>query len=197
MFTGIIETVGTIISIDNHGGDKSITISATGLKLEDLKIGDSIAVNGICLTITELNGNQFSVDVSAETLSCTTFHAVNPGSKVNLEKALRLSDRLHGHLVSGHVDVIGVVKERVKEARSEKFRIEYPESIQRYIGKKGSVCVDGVSLTINEKQNNSFLVNIIPYTMQNTIFAEYQPGTRINIEVDLIARYLEILSVPT
>jgi len=197
MFTGIIETVGTIISIETHGDDKTIKISATGMNLEDLKIGDSIAVNGICLTITELNDDRFSIDVSAETLSCTTFKTVQQGSKVNLEKALRLSDRLNGHLVSGHVDVVGVIKERVQDARSEKFRIEYPESIQRYIGKKGSVCVDGVSLTVNEKQHNSFLVNIIPHTMQNTIFAEYEPGTKVNIEVDLIARYLEILSVPT
>lgn len=197
MFTGIIETVGSIISIDNHGDDKSITISAAGMNLADLKTGDSIAVNGICLTITELNGDQFSVDISAETLSCTTLNTVNPGSKVNLEKALRLSDRLHGHLVSGHVDVVGMIMERTNDARSERFRIEYPVSVQRYISKKGSVCVDGVSLTINEKQHTSFVVNIIPHTMQNTIFVDYQPGTKVNIEVDIIARYLESLFIPT
>lgn len=197
MFTGIIETVGSIVSIDKHGDDKSIRISAAGMNLEDLKTGDSIAVNGACLTITGLNNNQISVDVSAETLSCTTFNTVNPGSKVNLEKPLRLSDRLHGHLVSGHVDVIGIIKERTHDARSEKFRIEYPESVQCYISKKGSICIDGVSLTINEKKNNCFVVNIIPHTMQNTIFVDYRPGTRVNIEVDIIARYLESLSVST
>jgi len=197
MFTGIIESVGSIISIDNHGDDKSITISAAGMNLEDLKTGDSIAVNGICLTITELNSNQISVDVSAETLSCTTFNSVNSGSKVNLERAMRLSDRLHGHLVSGHVDAVGVIKECTQDARSEKFKIEYPESVQRYISKKGSICVDGVSLTVNEKQNNRFVVNIIPHTLQNTIFVDYKPGTRVNIEVDIIARYLESLSVFT
>lgn len=195
MFTGIIEAVGTIISINNHGDDKSITISFAGLNPGDLKAGDSIAINGVCLTITELNREQFGVDVSAETLSCTTLNTVNPGSKVNLERALRLSDRLHGHLVSGHVDGVGIIMERTNDARSERFRIEYPESIQRYISKKGSVCIDGVSLTINDKQDNSFVVNIIPHTLQNTIFSDYQPGTKVNIEVDIIARYLEGLTL--
>ena len=195
MFTGIIETVGTIVRVDNHGNDKSITISADGLNTSDLKTGDSIAVNGTCLTIKDMNGNRFNVDVSAETLSCTTFNKLNPGSKVNLEKAMRLSDRLHGHLVSGHIDAVGVIKERTNEARSERFRIEYPESVQRYISKKGSICIDGVSLTINDKQNNSFVVNIIPHTMQNTIFIDYRPGSEVNIEVDIIARYLESLTL--
>lgn len=195
MFTGIIETVGTIISINDHDGDKSITISFAGMSPGDLKTGDSIAVNGVCLTIKDMNENRFDVDVSAETLSCTTFNKLNPGSKVNLENALRLSDRLHGHLVSGHVDAVGVIKERINEVRSERFRIEYPESVQRYISKKGSVSIDGVSLTINDKQDNSFVVNIIPHTMQNTIFIDYQPGTEVNIEVDIIARYLESLTL--
>ena len=181
--------------MDNHGGDKSITISTAGMSPGDLKTGDSIAVNGVCLTIKDINGDRFNVDVSAETLSCTTFNQLNPGSKVNLEKALRLSDRLHGHLVSGHVDAVGVIIERSSEVRSERFRIEYPESVQRYLSKKGSVCIDGVSLTINDKQDNSFVVNIIPHTMQNTIFTGYQPGTEVNIEVDIIARYLESLTL--
>lgn len=195
MFTGIIENIGTIINMVDHGGDKSITISAPALDLGDVKIGDSIAINGICLTITELNGDQFNVDVSAETLACTTLNSIKSGSRVNIEKALLLTDRLHGHIVSGHVDAIGVVRERTQDARSEKFRIEYPESLQRYISKKGSVCVDGVSLTVNEKQDSSFMVNIIPHTIQNTIFSDYHPGSRVNIEVDLIARYLENLSL--
>lgn len=196
MFTGIIENIGTIINMVDHGGDKNITISAPALDLGDVKAGDSIAINGICLTITGLNGDQFSVDVSAETLSCTTLNSINPGSRVNIEKALQLTDRLHGHIVSGHVDATGIIRERTQDVRSERFRIEYPESLQRYISKKGSVCIDGVSLTINEKQDNSFMVNIIPHTMQNTIFSDYHPGSRVNIEVDLIARYLENLSIP-
>jgi len=197
MFSGIIESVGTIVNIDDHGADRRFSIAASGLDVSDLKVGDSIAVHGICLTIIAVNGNQFSVDVSSETLSCTIFDNINPGARVNLEKALQLSDRLHGHIVSGHVDAVGVIKERTNDGRSVRFRIECPDSVFRYISKKGSICIDGVSLTVNEKQDNSFVVNIIPHTMQNTIFDDYQPGTKVNIEVDIIARYLESLSAST
>lgn len=196
MFSGIIEATGKITAIENRKGDQRISIDAGGLDLTDVKTGHSIAVNGVCLTVVTLAGSEFSVDVSAETLACTTFNNFMTGSKVNLEKALQLSDRLHGHLVTGHVDGVGTIKDRKSDARSERFDIDCPPNLLRYVSKKGSVCIDGVSLTVNEKSATGFSVNIIPHTLEQTIISNYTKGTRVNIEVDIIARYLESL-MPT
>jgi len=193
MFSGIIETTGHIAKIEDRGGDIHITIAAGGLDLSDVRPGDSIAVNGVCLSVVAKSNSEFSADVSAATLSCTTLGLFKAGAAVNLEKALRLSDRLHGHLVTGHVDGVGNVRERVADARSERFVIECPAGLLRYISTKGSVCVDGVSLTVNERHKSGFVVNIIPHTLERTIMAGYQAGSRVNIEVDIIARYLESL----
>ena len=197
MFSGIIEAVGHVADIEDHGGDKRITIAAEGLDLSDVNTGDSIAVNGVCLSVVKKTGGTFSVDVSVETLSCTTFGFLQTGAAVNLEKALRLSDRLHGHLVTGHVDGVGSVRECTPDARSERLVIECPVELLRYISKKGSVCVDGVSLTVNERHAGGFSVNIIPHTLAQTIMANYRAGTCVNIEVDIIARYLEQLQCHT
>ena len=191
MFSGIIEAVGNVVNVEDHSGDKRFTVDAGGLDLADVKLGDSIAVNGVCLSVVAKSGNSFSVDISAATLSGTTFSALQTSAAVNLEKALRLSDRLHGHLVTGHVDGVGSVRERIADARSVRLVIECPADLLRYISKKGSVCVDGISLTVNEKHANEFSVNIIPLTLEQTIMADYRAGTRVNIEVDIIARYLE------
>ena len=196
MFSGIIESTGRIAAIEDHEGDKRVSINSETLDLDDVKTGDSIAVNGICLTVTDCSGKQFIVDISAETLSCTTFNECKVGSKVNLEKALQLSDRLHGHMVTGHVDGVGTIKDRKPDARSEKIDINCPPGLLRYISKKGSVCIDGVSLTVNKISATGFSVNIIPHTLEQTIISKYSKGTRVNIEVDIIARYLESLVTP-
>jgi len=196
MFSGIIESTGRIAAIEDHKGDKRVSITSETLDLHDVKTGDSIAVNGIYLTVRDCSGKQFNVDISAETLSCTTFNEYKVGSKVNLEKALQLSDRLHGHLVTGHVDGVGTIKDRKPDARSEKIDINCPRGLLRYINKKGSVCIDGVSLTVNKKSATGFSVNIIPHTLDQTIISKYSKGTRVNIEVDIIARYLESLVTP-
>lgn len=193
MFSGIIEAIGEITAIEDRKGDQRIGIHVGKLDLSGVQTGHSIAVNGVCLTVVALSGKKFSVDVSAETLACTTFNDFKVGTKVNLEKALQLSDRLHGHLVTGHVDGVGTVKSRTPDARSERFDIDCPSELLRYISKKGSICIDGVSLTVNEKTATGFSINIIPHTLQETIISGYQPGTRVNLEVDLIARYLETL----
>ena len=196
MFSGIIETIGKVTSIEDRNGDQRISIDAAGLDLSDVEIGHSIAINGVCLTVVNVADNKFSVDVSAETLSCTTFNQLKTGSKVNLERALKLYDRIHGHLVAGHVDGVGTVRSRQPDARSEKFEIDCPPDLLRYVSKKGSICIDGVSLTVNKKFTTGFSVNIIPHTLEETIISGYQPGTRVNLEVDIIARYLESLATP-
>ena len=193
MFSGIIEAVGNITEIEDRSGDRRFSVNTGKLDLSDLRVGHSIAVNGVCLSVVELDHNGFVADVSGETLSCTTFTTLVAGSKVNLEKSLRLSDRLNGHLVSGHVDGVGAIRERAADARSEKFVIETPKELLKYICKKGSVCIDGVSLTVNETDATSFTVNIIPHTLQETTFTDFRTGTKVNIEVDIIARYLESL----
>ncbi|MFQ5659506.1 MAG: riboflavin synthase [Gammaproteobacteria bacterium] len=191
MFTGIIEAVGTIKLVDAKGSDKRFTIETGKLDLSDVSIGDSICVNGVCLTVVEMNGTGFTADVSKETLSCTTFDTLRKGDRVNLEKALRPSDRLSGHIVSGHVDGIAGIIDFQEQARSIQYRIHKPDTLSRYICRKGSICIDGVSLTINEADQSSFTVNIIPHTYEETIFSAYRKGTEINLEVDMIARYLE------
>lgn len=191
MFTGIIEAIGTVSRITDKGSDKSFRIDTGKLDLSDLSVGDSICVNGVCLTAVDLSEQEFLTDVSNETLSCTTFSWLRIGDQVNLEKALKVSDRLSGHIVSGHVDGVGTIKSLLEDASSVRYEIEVPDDLARYICRKGSVCVDGVSLTVNEVENTVFSVNIIPHTSEETIFSNYHAGTKVNLEVDLIARYLE------
>ena len=193
MFTGIIQATGTITRMESRSGDMRLSIATGQLDLSDVAMGDSIAVNGVCPTAVELPGDGFSADVSNETLALTTLGNLKVGSRVNLEKALTLSDRLGGHLVSGHVDGIGTVLERSPDARSERFVIEAPDVLARYIAQKGSVCVDGTSLTVNKVDGARFELNIVPHTLQETIIGDYVPGSKVNLEVDLIARYLERL----
>ncbi|MDD9892624.1 MAG: riboflavin synthase [Gammaproteobacteria bacterium] len=193
MFTGIIQTLGRVIDQQPVGGDLRIEIDATGLDLSTSALGDSIAVNGVCLTAIEINGDVFAADVSNETLSLTSLGDLAVGSPVNLEKALTPSTPLGGHLVSGHVDGLGKVVRRYPEGRSERFEFEVPANLARYIAVKGSVCIDGVSLTVNHVDGNVFDVNIVPHTQERTIIAAYEAGREVNIEVDVIARYLERL----
>jgi len=195
MFTGIIQAIGNISKIDSNGPDSRIVFKAGRMKLDDVKIGDSISVNGVCLSITEKTKDSFSSDLSSETLSLTTFIEMRANSKVNLEKAMSFSSRVNGHLIAGHVDGVGVIKEMKNDGRSILILIEFPEELEKYISKKGSIAVDGVSLTINGTKENTFSINIIPHTLSGSIISEYNIGTKVNIEVDLIARYLEKLVV--
>ncbi len=190
MFSGIISDVGRIVeSVDRNGGLR-LTISAVTLDLEDVQIGDSIAVNGICLTVIERSVDRFTLDVSRETLDCTV-GLDDPGQMVNLEKALRLADRLGGHLVSGHVDGIGLVETFTNLGESWKLTVQVPQALAKYIAHKGSVAINGVSLTVNQVSGTKFSVNLIPHTLAQTNLKSLQAGNRVNIEVDLIARYLE------
>jgi riboflavin synthase len=191
MFTGIVKTKGTISAIERRGGDVRMTITAPELRWADHAVGDSISVNGVCLTAVELLADGFVTDVSVETLDVTTLKQAGQGDAVNLEPALCIGDALGGHLVSGHVDGIGVVISRNEDARSVRLAFEVPAELSRYIAKKGSVCVDGVSLTINEVSGNTFSLNIIPHTAEVTTMGAYDVGTAVNIEVDLLARYIE------
>ena len=193
MFTGIIEAVGTIELIEDIGSDKRFVFNTKLLDLSDVKQGDSISVNGVCLSVVELQENGFSADVSVETLSCTTFNDFVTGGKVNLEKSLLLSSRLSGHMVSGHIDGKGTIQKKTADARSERFEIIFPAELGKYICKKGSICVDGVSLTINEVEQATFSVNIIPYTKGETIISDYVEGKQVNLEVDIVARYIDSL----
>ena len=195
MFTGIIQAIGNISKIDSNGPDSRIVFKAGRMKLDDVKIGDSVSVNGVCLSITEKTKDSFSSDLSSETLSLTTFIEMRANSKVNLEKAMNFSSRVNGHLIAGHVDGVGVIKEMKNDGRSILILIEFPEELDKYISKKGSIAVDGVSLTINGTKESTFSINIIPYTLSGSIISEYNIGTKVNIEVDLIARYLEKLVV--
>ena len=193
MFTGIIQSIGQLAQIQPKGEDTRLYIKTAKLDLDDVQLGDSIAVNGVCLTAVELPGDGFWADVSGETLAKTTLANLQQGSPVNLEKALTPTTRLGGHLVSGHVDGVGEVVLREPAGRSEHFQIKAPDSLARYIAKKGSVCVDGISLTVNEVNGSVFDLNIVPHTLQETVMDQYQVGTRVNLEVDIIARYLERL----
>jgi len=193
MFTGIIQTVGTVASIEQRGGDTRLTIGARDLGFDDVAVGDSICVSGVCLTAIALDGAQFAADVSVETLSCTTLGALKIGNGVNLEKSLRLADRLGGHLVAGHVDGVGKVIAVAPDARSQRWTFELPDALARYVAAKGSICIDGVSLTVNEVEHNRFGVNLIPHTIDVTTFRDKRAGDAVNIEVDLIARYVERL----
>ena len=197
MFTGIIEAVGSIGQVETKGTDLRLRVDADGLDLSDVRIGDSIAVSGVCLTAVGCSAGGFSADVSRETLEHTTLSAARSGVRVNLEKALAAGARLGGHLVSGHVDGVGVVRERRRDGQSLRLGIEAPASLARYIAPKGSICVDGVSLTVNGVDGVRFELNIVPHTAQQTTLASLAAGQRVNLEVDLIARYLErLLSAP-
>lgn len=191
MFTGIIEAVGIVNSCKQSGGDMRLVVDMQALDTSDVILGDSIAVNGVCLTVIALEGGKFSADVSAETLAHTTLGHFKTGQRINLEKALTPSSRLGGHLVTGHVDGVGRVLSRKSEGQSERFRIEAPQTLARYIARKGSVCVDGISLTVNSVDANTFDLNIVPHTLAHTTMSAYSEGTEVNLEVDIIARYLE------
>lgn len=193
MFTGIIEAVGTIAAMEPRGGDQRVRVQTGKLDLTDVALGDSIATSGVCLTVIELPGDGFWADVSGETLACTAFTGLQVGSAVNLEKALTPSTRLGGHLVSGHVDGVGTVESRESEARSVRFGIRAPDALARYIAAKGSICVDGVSLTVNAVSGALFSLNIVPHTLAETTLDAMSVGSRVNLEVDQIARYLERL----
>ena len=194
MFTGIISAVGKIVQLEERQGDKRLNIDTGNLGLDDVQLGDSIACNGVCLTAVEITEQGFIADVSVETLSLTTVGNWDMGSPINLEKAMQASDRFGGHIVSGHVDGIGEVISLHEDARSWRFRMRAPAELARYIAHKGSITVDGISLTVNHVDGAEFELNIVPHTMVNTIMGHYQQGTKVNLEVDLIARYLERLS---
>ncbi|MGA9334030.1 MAG: riboflavin synthase [Rudaea sp.] len=191
MFTGIIQAIGTIARCESLGGDMRLWIDVGGLDMTDVAKGGSICVSGVCLTAIEVDASGFVADVSTETLSCTTLAALRIGDRVNLEKSLRLADRLGGHLVSGHVDGVGRVQGIESEARSQRWRIEAPSALSRYIAAKGSVCIDGVSLTVNDVDTSVFGVNLIPHTVSMTTFQCKRAGDAVNLEVDVIARYVE------
>lgn len=193
MFTGIIQAVGSIAHMRLQGGDMRLNIDAGKLDMSDVVLGDSIAVNGVCLTAVELVGSRFAADVSTETLSLTSLGQLSKGHAVNLEKALTLNTRLGGHLVSGHVDGLSEVTSRHDDARSVRFTLRAPDQLAKYISAKGSVCIDGTSLTVNKVDGALFELNIVPHTLQETIMGQYKAGSKVNLEVDVIARYLERL----
>ena len=193
MFTGIIECIGQLRASEVRGGDRRMVFTCESLDLGDVRRGDSIAVSGVCLTALDVGTDEFAADVSRETLALTTLGSLLPGAPVNLEKALRLNDRLGGHLVSGHVDGLGQVIDIQPDARSQRWTFEVPASLARYIASKGSICIDGVSLTVNEVEGLRFGVNLIPHTQAVTTFASLGIGHAVNIEVDRMARYAERL----
>jgi riboflavin synthase len=193
VFTGIVKAIGSVTAIERVGGDVRLSVHSTDLPFSSYAVGESIAVNGACLTATVLRADGFDTDVSTETLAVTSLGGLTVGSSVNLEPSLSLADRLGGHLVSGHVDCLGSVTALNKDARSIRLRIAIAPEFARYVARKGSVCVDGVSLTINAVSANTIDLNIIPHTAETTIIGGYTSGTIVNIEVDLLARYVERL----
>ena len=193
MFTGIIQAVGRIAQIESGEQDIRLRIETGKLPLAEVSLGDSIASSGVCLTVTELPGDGFWAEVSPETLSLTTLGTKGVGDVVNLETSLTLSTPLGGHLVSGHVDGVGHIETVIEDARFWRVRVAAPEKLARYIAMKGSICVDGTSLTVNQVEGASFELTIIPQTWEETVFSEYQTGSPVNLEVDVIARYLERL----
>jgi len=189
MFTGLIQAVGRVASVKRAGESTVVIIDAGGLPLGDVTVGDSIACNGICLTVTQLTSHGFTVDVSPETLRVTTGLAI--GMAVNLEKSLRLADRLGGHLVSGHVDGVGEVTAVKPVDANRELSIRFPADLARYVARKGSMTVNGVSLTVNAVDDGTFSINLIPHTLQATNLKDLQQGDKVNLEVDLVARYVE------
>jgi riboflavin synthase len=193
LFTGIVTDIGRIQALEPRGGDVRLVVAVTALPLARMSLGDSIAVAGVCLTATDLQANRFAADVSRETLSLTTLGALAVGSRVNLEAALRAGDPLGGHLVSGHVDGVATVQSAETEARSLRLRFRVPTGLARYIARKGSVTIDGVSLTVNDVAGEEFGVNLIPHTQEVTTLGGLKTGDRVNIEIDQMARYAERL----
>ena len=197
MFTGIVQTTGTVAGTEKRGGDLRLVIHAPELAMAGIPPGESISVSGCCLTVLTGDDDALAFDVSNETLSLTTLGDLREGDRVNLEPALRLSDRLGGHLVSGHVDGTGMIDSIEPDARSQRWTLRAPPTLMRYIAAKGSICVDGVSLTVNEVDGHRFGVNLIPHTVAATTFGDRSVGDRVNLEVDLLARYIErMLSRP-
>jgi riboflavin synthase len=195
MFSGIIADIGIIEHTENRDGGLNLTIATRTLDMDDVQLGDSIAVNGVCLTVVKIDGNRFNVNVSRETLNCVTGLEIQ-GSHVNLEKALRLADRLGGHLVSGHVDGVGEVVEFTNLTESWKLNVRVPQSLAKYIATKGSITINGVSLTVNQINDDVFSVNLIPHTLAVTTLNELHAGNKVNVEIDLIARYVERIMQP-
>ncbi|MGR9105597.1 MAG: riboflavin synthase [Gammaproteobacteria bacterium] len=193
MFTGIIQAIGKITGLERRASDVRITVDIGSLAIDEVSVGDSIAVDGVCLTAVQIAGNAFIADVSNETLSRTTLQDARVGTAVNLELAVTPTTRMGGHIVSGHVDGIGKIREKHEDGRSIRFRIGLPRELLRYVAVKGSICVDGVSLTVNEVDEESFHVNIIPHTLSATTLGAARAGRKVNLEVDLVARYVERL----
>lgn len=193
MFTGIIEACGKIAATEMRGGDLRLKVHSAELPMAEVKLGDSIATNGVCLTVVELLADGYWADVSRETLAHSSFAHAKAGQNVNLERAMLASSRFDGHIVSGHVDGVGRIVSCEKDARSVRLRVEAPADLARYIATKGSICVDGVSLTVNRVEGQVFELNIVPHTAAQTIIQGYRPGTAVNLEVDVVARYLERL----
>ena len=197
MFTGIIEGVGRLARREARGGDARLRIEAGTLPFDNVRLGESIAVNGTCLTVVAFDADGFEADASTETLALTTLGALPAGAAVNLERAMRPDDRLGGHLVSGHVDGVGTVDSITDDARAQRWRFGAPPEVLRYVAKKGSICVDGVSLTVNEVDATGFEVALVPHTVTHTAFAATAVGDAVNLEVDLVARYVERLLGPS
>lgn len=193
MFTGIIQSIGSISAIKSGAIDTRLTVNVGKMPFTEVEMGESISINGACMTVVAFDDTTFSADVSRESLDLTTLGRLKQGAAVNLERAMQLTDRLGGHLVSGHVDGVGHITQQVTEGKSTRYVIRVPEDLSKYIAHKGSVCVDGVSLTVNDVTGDEFSLQIIPHTEQETLFGQYSVGTEVNIEVDIIARYLERL----
>ncbi|RDV29380.1 riboflavin synthase [Alteromonas aestuariivivens] len=193
MFTGIIQALGTIRSLQNKGDDIRLTVASGGLDMSDVALGDSIATNGVCLTVVDFGDDYYAADVSAETIRLTGFANYKAGSKVNLEKAMRPIDRFGGHIVSGHVDGVGEITRIIDHSDYVEIWVKAPNDLAKYIAHKGSITVDGVSLTVNKVNGAEFMLWIIPHTLKETVIGNYRAGTRVNLEVDVIARYLERL----
>jgi riboflavin synthase len=193
MFTGLVEGVGRLASRELRGGDARLRIAVGTLPFDNVALGESISVNGACLTVVAFDAAHFDVDASTETLALTTLGGLPVGAAVNLERAMRADDRLGGHLVSGHVDGVGRVRGITDDARAQRWAFDAPAPLHRYIARKGSICVDGVSLTVNAVDDNGFEVALIPHTIEHTAFAHAKAGDAVNLEIDLVARYVERL----
>jgi len=196
MFTGIVQGVGTVRAIEPRGGDVTLVFDTAGVSLADIELGGSVAVSGVCLTATRFDAASFAADVSRETLSLTTLGDWVIGSRVNLEKALLAGQALGGHYVTGHVDGVGELVSRHDDARSVRMEFRVPPELARYVARKGSICIDGVSLTVNGARGDRFDVNLVPHTLEVTTLGGLQAGDRVNLEVDIIARYVERMMHP-